>query len=363
MFRPSLKATAAAASVGVLAASLAACGSSGSSSAGGSATGQNAAATSGLPTVTLMVGGIDKQIYLPYQLAQDLGFYKKYGVNVQLSTEQNGGVGAEDAMVSGQVDMAGAWYVHAIDFQAKGKNVVDVVQLSGAPGEREMCAKGSGITTPAQWKGKSLGVTDIGSGTDSLTLYLAARYHLTSKDISRVAVGAGPTFVAALQHSRIACGMTTQPTVGAIQTQGIGTSVINLATTAGAQQWLGGAYPAAGVLARADWVASHQAVVQKVVDALVATMHWISTHSAADIANAMPPAFVSNGLTTKTAYIAELAQDKGQFLPDGMMPASGPATVLAIEKFIGNVTGPVNLSTTYTNQYAIAANKLEGFAK
>ena len=51
MFRPSLKAIATAASVGVLAASLAACGSSGSSSASGSATGQNAAATSGLPTV------------------------------------------------------------------------------------------------------------------------------------------------------------------------------------------------------------------------------------------------------------------------------------------------------------------------
>ena len=101
--------------------------------------------------------------------------------------------------------------------------------------------------------------------------------------------------------------------------------------------------------------------MQKVVDALVATMHWIATHSAADIANAMPPAYVSNGLTTKADYIAELAQDKGQFLPDGMMPASGPATVLAIEKFIGNVTSPVNLSATYTNQYVIAANKLEGY--
>jgi NitT/TauT family transport system substrate-binding protein len=365
MFRPSLKAIAAAASVGALAAGLAACGSSGSSStaSGSSATGSNAAAASGMPTVSLMVGGIDKQIYLPYQLAQDLGFYKKYGVNVQLSTEQTGGVGAETAMVSGQVDMAGAWYVHAIDFQAKGKNVTDVVQLSGAPGEREMCAKGSGITSPAQWKGKSLGVTDIGSGTDELTVYLAARYHLTSKDISRVAVGAGPTFVAALQHNRIACGMTSQPTAGAVESQGAGTSVINLATTSGAQQWLGGAYPAAGVLARSDWVASHQATVQKVVDALVATMHWINTHSAADIANAMPAAYVSNGITTKAAYIAELAQDKGQFLPDGMMPASGPATVLAIEKFVGNVTGPVNLATTYTNQYAITANKLERFTK
>jgi NitT/TauT family transport system substrate-binding protein len=257
--------------------------------------------------------------------------------------------------------MAGAWYVHAIDFQAKGKNVVDVVQLSGAPGEREMCAKGSGITSPAQWKGKSLGVTDIGSGTDELTVYLAARYHLTSKEITRVAVGAGPTFVAALQHNRIACGMTSQPTAGAVESQGAGTSVIDLASVSGAKQWLGGAYPAAGVLARSDWIASHRAAVQKVVDALVATMHWISTHSAADIASAMPPAYVSNGITTKAAYIAELAADKGQFLPDGMMPASGPATVLAIEKFVGNVTGPVNMAATYTNAYATAANKLEGF--
>jgi len=349
---------AAAASVAALAAGLAACSSSNSSTA----TGSNAAAASGVPTVTMMVGGIDKQIYLPYQLAQDLGFYKKYGVNMQLSTEQAGGVGAETAMVSGQVDMAGAWYVHAIDFQAKGKNVVSVAQLSGAPGEREMCGKSSGVTSPAQWKGKSVGVTDIGSGTDELTLYLAARYHLTTKDFNRVAVGAGPTFVAALQHNRIACGMTTQPTAGAIQTQGIGYSMINLASTAGAEQWLGGAYPAAAVLARADWVASNRATVQKVVDAIVATMHWINTHTAAQIADAMPPAYVSNGLTTKADYTAELAQDKGQFLPDGMMPASGPATVLAIEKFVGNVTGPINLSTTYTNQYAIAANRLEGFS-
>src|SRR6266699_5371022 len=158
MFRRPLIKIASAASVAALATALTACGSSSSPSG----TGPNAVSNvSSVPTVTLMVGGIDKQIYLPYQLAQDLGFYEKYGVNVQLSTEQDGGVGAETAMVSGQVDMAGAWYVHTIDFQQKGKNVVDVVQLSGAPGEREMCAKNSGITTPAGWSGKNVGVTDI----------------------------------------------------------------------------------------------------------------------------------------------------------------------------------------------------------
>src|SRR5262245_595269 len=190
-----------------------------------------ASGSSGPPTVTMMVGGIDKQIYLPYELAQRLGYYHKYGINMQLSTEQNGGVGAETAMASGQVDMAGAWYVHTIDFQEKGKNVISVVQLSGAPGEREMCAKGTTITTPAQWKGKTVGVTDIGSGTDELTQYMAHRAGLTTAQYNRAAVGAGPTFVAGLQHQRIACGMTSQPTAGAVQTKGIGYTAINLATT------------------------------------------------------------------------------------------------------------------------------------
>ena len=334
---------------------LAACSSA--SSTGSTTSAHNG----GMPTVTMMVGGIDKQIYLPYQLAADLGFYKKYGVYMVLSTETAGGVGAEDAMASGQVDMAGAWYTHTIDFQLKGKAVEDVVQLSGAPGERIMCAKGSNITSPAQWRGKSVGVTDLGSGTDQLTLYLAARYHLTTKDFTRVGAGAGSTMIAALQHGKVVCGMTTQPTVSAIEKLGIGYSAFDLATTGGVQKWLGGYVPTAGVLAQTSWVNANKATVQKVVDALVATMHWINTHSAAQIADELPADFVSNSLVTKADYISALAQDKNQFLPDGMMPAGGPQVVEAIAKLAGTVTGPVNLATTYTNSFAIAADRLEGY--
>ena len=314
-----------------------------------------------LPTVKLMVGGIDKQIYLPYQLAQSLGFYKKYGVNVELSTEQNGGVGAEDAMASGQVDMAGAWYVHTIDFQLHGKQVEDVVQLSGAPGEREMCANGSNVKSPADWKGKNVGVTDLGSGTDDLTLYLAARYHLSSSDFTRVGVGAGDTFIAAMQHGQIVCGMTSQPTVVALEKQNIAYSAVDLSSGAGAKHWLGGNLPTAGVLAQKSYIDKNPQTVQKVVDALVATMHWINTHTAAQIAAKMPPQFVSNGLTTRADYIAALAKDKGQFLPDGLMPRGGPATVFNVEKLAGKISGPVNIATTFTNKFALKANKLEGF--
>ncbi|MET7481048.1 ABC transporter substrate-binding protein [Streptomyces sp. NPDC005648] len=317
--------------------------------------------SSGTPTVKIMVGGIDKQIYLPYQLAQNLGLYKKYGVNVQLSTEQDGGVGAEDAMASGQVDMAGAWYNHTIEFQAKGKAVEDVVQLSGAPGEREMCTKKSGVTSGADFKGKTLGVTDLGSGTDTLTQFLAAKKGVKLSQFHRIGVGAGSTAIAALQNGKVDCVMTTQPTVAAIEKKGVGTSAIDLATTQGATAAMGGAFPAASILARTDWVNSHKDATQKVVDALVATMHWINTHSAADIANKLPASFVSNQLVTKADYIKALTEDKGQFLPDGIMPAGGPKTSLATEQLVGNVKGSVDLGKTFTNEFALKANKTEGF--
>ena len=331
--------------------SVAACSSSSSGSSKGG---------SSLPTVTLMVGGIDKQIYLPYQLAQNLGFYKKYGVNVKLSTEVNGGVGAEDAMASGQVDMAGAWYIHTIDFQSKGKEVEDVVQLSGAPGEREMCGTKSGVHSAADFKGKTLGVTDLGSGTDELTQFMAAQKGIKRSGYHTLAVGAGATAIAAIQRGTAQCVMTTQPTVGALEQKKLAYPAIDLATTQGAQAALGGAWPAAGVLALTSWVNGHKATVQKVVDALVATMHWISTHSAADIANKLPSDFVQNSTITKAQYIAGLTTDKGQFLPDGLMPAGGPKTVYAMEKVIGTNVSKVSLAKTFTNDFAIAANRKEG---
>jgi NitT/TauT family transport system substrate-binding protein len=341
------------AAVGALAlGSAAACSSSKSNSGGG---------VSSLPTVSLMVGGINKQIYLPYQLAQDLGFYKKYGVNVKLSTELNGGVGAEDAMASGQVDMAGAWYIHTIDFQSKGKDVEDIVQLSGAPGEREMCGTNSGVHSAADFKGKSLGVTDLGSGTDELTQFMAAQQGISRSQYHTVAVGDGATAIANIQRGSVQCVMTTQPTVGALEAKKLAYSAIDLATTDGAKAALGGAWPAAGVLAQTSWVNSHKDTVQKVVDALVATMHWINTHSATDIANKLPSDFVQNSTITKAQYIAGLTTDKGQFLPDGIMPAGGPKTVYAMEKVIGTDVSKVTLANTFTNEFAMKANKVEGF--
>jgi len=324
-----------------------------------------AAAADAMPKVTMMVGGIDKQIYLEYQLAESLGMFKKYGVDMQLSTEQAGGVGAEDAMISGQVDMAGAWYVHTIDFQQKGKDVINLIQLAVAPGERIMCATGTSIKSPADWKGQSVGVTDIGSGTDDLVSYVSTRAGLSPKDYSKIAAGQGQTMIAALKFNKAVCGITSQPTVNAVEKLNVGYSAIDLSTGAGAQQWLGGDYPAAGVLVRADWLKDHQKEAQGVVNALVATLAWMKTHTPADVADVMPKDFVSNQLVSKDEYIAALKADWGQFNLDGLgkMPPNAPQTVFDIQKAAGKVSGDVDLTKTYTDEYVDVALKLEGLAK
>ncbi|MGO4690237.1 ABC transporter substrate-binding protein [Glaciibacter sp. 2TAF33] len=351
---------AAASAVAALSLVLAGCSSTGSPSAAGNATTAGNASSTALPKATMMVGGIDKQIYLPYQLAESLGFYKKYGVDMQLSTEQNGGVGAEEAMISGQVNFSGAWYIHAPDFQSKGKNVINLVQLAGAPGERIMCSPKANVKTAADIRGKKMGVTDLGSGTDQLTQFVASQAGVGHSDYTTVAVHAGATAIAAIQRGEADCVMTTQPTVATLESQGLAVSAIDLATTKGAQENLGGAWPAAGLLAQADWVNKNKGTVQKVVTALVATMHWMSTHTAADVADKLPQDFVQNSTISKADYVKALQEDYGQFLPDGLMPVGGPKTIFKMEKAIGTDVSKVSYDSTFTQEYAQAALKQLG---
>ncbi len=110
---------------------------------------------------------------------------------------------AETALVSGQVQGAVGFYDHTLDLQVKGKKVESVVQFSHAPGEVEVVSnKAAGtITSPKDFKGKKLGVTGLGSSTDFLTKYLAVKNGVNVSEFTPVAVGAGPTFISALQKA------------------------------------------------------------------------------------------------------------------------------------------------------------------
>ena len=86
------------------------------------------------------------------------------------------------------------------------------------PGEVELCrTRPQGQDqVPADWKGRSLGITDTGSSTDFLTQYLATKNGVDPADTTAAGVGAGATFIAAMKQKAIDCGMTTEPTVSQV---------------------------------------------------------------------------------------------------------------------------------------------------
>jgi NitT/TauT family transport system substrate-binding protein len=338
-----------AATAAVIAITLAACGSNKSS--------KSSATSASVPHVTLMVGGLSKQIYLPFMLTQQLGYFKQQGVDVSLIDEP-AGVDATTSMLAGKVDGVGGFYDHTIDLQGLGKSAQSVVQLLQVPGEVELCRndlKGQ-INSPADWKGRKLGVTDLGSSTDFLTQYLAIKNGLKASDVTRVGVQAGPTFIGAMTHKSIDCGMTTEPTVSAlVPSQAY--IIADLRTADGAQKALGGVYPATALYMSSSYVQAHPATVQKLVNALVQTQHWVQNHNGTQIADQMPPDYYAG--VGKAAYSQALDSEKGIFTVDGMMPASGPPTALnVLAAFDSNVKGHnIDLAKTFTTQFAQKANQ------
>jgi NitT/TauT family transport system substrate-binding protein len=300
--------------------------------------------------VTLMVGGLEKQIYLPFMLTQRLGYYKDEGLDVELLTEPSG-VDAEDELLAGTVQGVGGFYDHCIDMQSKGKYIESVIQILGSPGEVELVSsKHPEIKSPADWKGVKLGVTGLGSSTNFLTQYLAVKNGLKLGDVTSVPVGAGDTFISALQRDEIQGGMTTEPTVSRLLKTGEAKVLVDLRTAETTKAALGGQYPATSLYMDTAYVEKHKDVTQKLVNALMKTQKFINTHSAAEIADAMPKEYL---VGDRDGYIKALDNEKGMFTPDGLMPAGGPETVLAVlSGFSKNLKGKtIDLSKTYTTEF------------
>lgn len=301
--------------------------------------------------VKIMVGGLDKVIYLPAMLTQQLGFFKAEGLDVQLLTEP-AGVQATTSLVSGDVQGVVGFYDHTLDLQVKGKIIESVVQLAQAPGEVEVVStKAAGdISSAKDFKGKKLGVTGLGSSTDFLTKYLAVKNGVDVSDFTPVAVGAGQTFIAALQQGSIQGGMTTDPTVAQILDKGIGKVLYDMRTPEGSKAALGGLYPSSSLYMSTDWVNGHKETVQKLANAFVKTLGWMSTHTPEEIAAKMPADYAQGG---KELYAQSIKATLPMFTKDGVMPADGPQTVENVLKaFNPNLQhATVDLQKTYTSEF------------
>ncbi|WP_420597305.1 ABC transporter substrate-binding protein [Deinococcus sp.] len=305
--------------------------------------------------ITIMVGGMEKIIYLPAKLAEVLGYYKAEGLNVELQNEP-AGVDAETQLIAGQVEGVVGFYDHTIDMQAQGQMMQSVVQFSRAPGEVILV---SNKTAPnaksmADLKGNTIGVTGLGSSTSFLSQYLMSKNNIKPGQFSLLAVGAGTTFIAAMDQNQIQAGMTTEPTISRLLKTGDARVLVDMRTKAKTKAALGGTYPAACLYMQTEYVNAHKDVVQKLANAYVKTLKYIATHNGAQIAALMPKDYSVGDVDS---YIKALNDGKGMFTTDGIMPSDGPKTVLnVLASFKESLKGKtIDLSQTYTTAFAKAA--------
>jgi NitT/TauT family transport system substrate-binding protein len=307
--------------------------------------------------VKIMVGGIDKVIYLPAKLTEQLGYFKAEGLDVQLLTEPAGAI-AENVLISGDVQGVVGFYDHTIDLQTKGKCIQSVVQFADVPGEAEVVAtdKAAQVKSPADFKGRKLGVTSPGSSTDFLTQYLATKGGLSKADFTTVKAGAGQTFIAALENGGIDAGMTTDPTIAQLTSTGKAQVLLDMRTEEGTKAALGGLYPASSLYMDCAWVAAHHETVQKLANAFVKTLRWIASHNADEVAAKMPPEYAAGG---KDLYVKAVHDTIGMFNGDGVMKPEGAKNVLEVlSQFSPNVQGKkdsIDLSKTYTTTFVTKA--------
>lgn len=91
--------------------------------------------------------------------------------------------------------------------------------------------------------------------------------------------------------------------------------------------------------------------MQKLANAFVKTLKWMSTHSAQEIAAKMPADYAQGG--GAALYAQSIKSTLPMFTTDGVMPPDGPATVERVLKaFNPNLkNADVDLSKTYTTEF------------
>ncbi|GAA0234344.1 ABC transporter substrate-binding protein [Castellaniella daejeonensis] len=318
---------------------------------------QDAAATPEKKSLTIAVGGQSLIYYLPLSVAHLKGYFKDEGLDVTIA-DFAGGSKALQAVVGGSADVVSGAFEHTINLQAKGQFYRCFVLQGRAP----MIVLGVSKKTmpdyqsPADLKGKKIGVTAPGSSTNMMASFFLAQHGLKPTDVSFIGVGAGAGAVTALRSGQVDAIANLDPVISTLAKEDAIRIIADTRTLEDAQKIFGGNMPSGCLYTSQAFIDAHPNTTQALANAMVRADKWIQASSPDDIAKLVPESYL---LGDPDLYKLALKGNREALSPDGLVPEDGPQTALnALAEFVPNFDRTaIDISRIWTNQFATKANQ------
>lgn len=326
---------------------------------GGAAAG--ASAVFGVPTVVLAaapkerlpvaVGSEHALVYLPWDIAKALGYFDAEGLDVEI-TYTKGGSEAAQALVSGSVEYSGNAIDHAIAAAERGKSLVMISDFMNQPGIALVVRPGDRdkFKSFADFKGKTLGVTSIGSATHVLALWMAHRAGLGKDDVKVVGVGGGATMMSAITGNQVDGALGNDPYVTTLLKSNRAVQWLGLYNAADTRKALGfSQYCFTGALTRADVIEKKSERTQKVINALVRAQKYMATKTSAQIAAALPDEF--RGGTPQDNWAAAYSHSRPAYTHHGEITLDGVRAVIETNTYFLGSAPKVDPTKLFDNAF------------
>jgi len=309
------------------------------------------------PKVSIAVGGKNLFYYLPLTIAEQLGYFKDEGLDVNI-VDFAGGARALQAVVGGSADIVSGAFEHTVNMQFKGQPMRAFVLQGLAP---QIVLGINPKTMPnfksvADLKGKKIGVTAPGSSTNVLANYVLARAGLRSSDVSFVGVGASNGAVAAMRSGQIDAISNLDPVITLLQRSGDLKIITDTRIVSEAERVFGGPMPAGCLYCPQPFIDRHPNTTQALTNAMVRANKWIQQAGAGDIIKVVPESYL---LGDRAVYIDGFLAAQKALSPDGMIPARGAETALRALSSVDPKLGEakLDLAAVYTNHFVTRANQ------
>lgn len=308
------------------------------------------------PKLTIAVGGKNLLYYLPLTVAEQLGYFKAEGLDVTI-VDFAGGAKALQAVVGGSADVVSGAFEHTLNMQLKGQPMRAFV-LQGLAPQIVLGINPKTLPnykTPADLKGKKIGVSAPGSSTNIVANFVLAKAGLKPTDFSVIGVGAGNGAVAAMRAGQIDAISNLDPVITLLQRSGDLQIIADTRKPAEAEKVFGGPMPAGCLYAPVAFLDKHPATAQALANAIVRADKWIQQAGAGDIIKAVPESYL---LGDRAVYVDAFLAARGALSPDGLIPEKGAETAYRALASIDPkmAAAKLDLKAVYTNEFAKKAN-------